>query len=255
MPAQGLTGEPVASVARIVPFDSSKHAGMGINTQYLATLSATQHAVMLNLPEFFYASHHYPLVFVKNDKNVLNACAITGLQAGKNLFVDEHGRWKNQAYVPASIRRLPFYTATANDPAIPDRKVIMVDEAGLSKSEDPFFDESGTSTDKWKQNEVFIADLIAAEQMTNRFTEKLSRLNLLEPFDAQINPQQLDSLRVTGMHRVNENRLNRLPAKVIQDLMQHGELSRIYAHLISLENFAKLLDLSVFKKQSGITKH
>ncbi|MCZ6722795.1 MAG: SapC family protein, partial [Gammaproteobacteria bacterium] len=73
--------------------------------------------------------------------------------------------------------------------------------------------------------------------------------------DAQINPQQKNSLRVSGMHRVDENRLNNLPAKVIKDLMQEGEMSRIYAHLISLENFAKLLDLSVIQQQADATRH
>jgi hypothetical protein len=59
-----------------------------------------------------------------------------------------------------------------------------------------------------------------------------------------VNPERQDSLRLTGMYRVNETRLNRLAAKTIRSLMQGGEMSRIYAHLISLENFAKLLDLS-----------
>ena len=46
------------------------------------------------------------------------------------------------------------------------------------------------------------------------------------------------------MHRVYEDKLNQLPADTVKELMEQGEMSRIYAHLISLENFAKLLDLS-----------
>ncbi len=53
------------------------------------------------------------------------------------------------------------------------------------------------------------------------------------------------------MHRVNEDRLNQLPAKAIKAMMSRGELSRVYAHLISLENFAKLLDLSVVDDNTG----
>ena len=78
---------------------------------------------------------------------------------------------------------------------------------------------------------------------------------MLEAFDAQINPQQADGMRVTGMHRVNENRLNSLDAGTIKRLMQQGSLSRIYAHLISLENFAKLLELSAASGPASGVRH
>ncbi|MCZ6883492.1 MAG: SapC family protein [Gammaproteobacteria bacterium] len=241
--------------SRIVPFDSQIHAGLGIDPQQLKHFSARHNAITINLVEFFYASQHFPIVFVKTDNDMMQTSAITGLQKNENLFVGEQGHWQQHVYVPAYIRRFPFYTADANDKTKPDKKIIMVDEAGLVECDDPFFDKSGHATEKWSQVESFIADYISAEKMTVRFATKLDRLGLMEPFDAQINPQQKNSLRVSGMHRVDENRLNNLPAKVIKDLMQEGEMSRIYAHLISLENFAKLLDLSVIQQQADATRH
>ena len=48
---------------------------------------------------------------------------------------------------------------------------------------------------------------------------------------------------VRGLFRVSEDRLNTLSGEAVKELMVRGELSRIYAHLMSLDNFAALLDL------------
>ena len=48
---------------------------------------------------------------------------------------------------------------------------------------------------------------------------------------------------IKGLFRVSEEKLNDLPGDVVKDLMARGELSRIYAHLMSLDNFTTLLDL------------
>lgn len=245
----------VADSPRLVAFDSSKHAGLGISPQHLCDFTLRHNVVPINLAEFFYASQNYPVVFLKHEKNAMQAAAVTGLQQGENLFADDRGNWQEHAYVPAYIRRFPFYTVPANDESDPDKRLIMVDETGLIPSPEPFFDASGKPTVKWKERQAFIADFISAEKQTKAFTARIGELGLLEPFDAQINPRGKDTMRVSGMLRIDENRLNRLPAKEIRALMQQGDLSRIYAHLISLENFAKLLDLSVVRKQSKTTNN
>jgi len=243
-----------AHASRIVPFDARKHAGLGVSQSHLSNFMATRNSVEISLTEFFYASRHYPVVFVKTEMNTMQACVVTGLRQAENLFIDEHGNWQDHAYVPAYIRRFPFYTVDTNDSLQAGKLMIMVDEFGLSKSENPFFDGSGKATDKWKKMESFIADFISAQKLTLTFTEKIEDLELLEAFEAQVNPQLQKRMQVSGMFRINENRLNSLSNRVIKDLMIQGELSRIYAHLISLENFAKLLDLSISKDQLSTIK-
>ena len=243
MPADPLSENPGINPESIVPFDSKRHAGLGLNRTRLHHFAASHHAFAISLPEFFYAARHYPLVFVKSEDSEMRASVITGLRSAENLFVDARGDWREQAYVPAYVRRFPFYVVDGKDET-PDKKMIMVDESGLEESDDPFFDAAGEATDKWKAQEILIADFIAAEHRTVEFAAHMAELDLLEAFDARVNPEQQNSMHVIGMYRVNEDRLNRLPAKTIKAMMSRGELSRVYAHLISLENFAKLLDLS-----------
>ena len=44
------------------------------------------------------------------------------------------------------------------------------------------------------------------------------------------------------MHRVDEKRIEHLNASQFKNLAKKGILGRIYAHLLSLENFARLLE-------------
>jgi hypothetical protein len=234
----------------IVPLDAQKHAGLGVDQSCLRRFIAQCNVFTITLPEFFYAARHYPVVFVKTEDATMRASVITGLRQNQNLYVDTQGDWHEQVYVPASVRRFPFYAVAVGDVSCADKTLVMVDESALVSSDEPFFDRHGEATAKWKSSEIFIADFAAAEKQTASFAARMAELGLLEAFDAQVNPQQQDSLQVTGMYRINEDRLNRLAAKTVRKLMVQGEMSRIYAHLMSLENFAKLLDLSAAAEQT-----
>jgi len=240
-----LNDKPGVS-GKIVPFDAKKHAGLGVSQSSQSRFMATRIAFMISLTEFFYASQHYPVVFLKSADDSIQASVVTGLREAENLFVDREGNWQEHCYVPASVRRFPFYSVDTRVDGVV-RSVICVDETGLEVSAHSFFETSGEASKNWVKMEKLITDFNAAEKLTLDFGAMLDRLGLLEAFEAQINPTQQKRMHVTGMYRVDEERLNQLPAKVIKDLMKKGELSRIYAHLISLENFAKLLDLAAGK--------
>ncbi|MGH8369466.1 MAG: SapC family protein, partial [Gammaproteobacteria bacterium] len=84
--------------------------------------------------------------------------------------------------------------------------------------------------------------LEGARPATEHLCRDIKELGLLEPFEAHAFPKQGKEMRLRGMFRVNETRLNELQTKDIKRLMKHGELSRIYAHLMSLDNFKFLMD-------------
>ena len=49
-------------------------------------------------------------------------------------------------------------------------------------------------------------------------------------------------IQLTGMFRVDEKKIEHLNSSQLKNLVKKGVLGRIYAHLVSLENFAALLD-------------
>lgn len=246
----GVAASVNSGYQKIVAVDRDKLRGQGVNKNSCEQFASRQNTAQLNLIEFFHALPFYPIVFTKQQNGDYMPCAVLGLAAGENLFTDERGIWQHDAYVPAYIRRYPFITEAisshdidAGDQAL--RKPVFVDEAALSDDAASLFIGNGVATPEWQTIESFVSDYISAEKLTLAFTKKLAAMELLEPFDAQIHPDKGDMMRLKGLHRINEDRLNRLPVDTIKALMQSGELSRIYAHLISLENFAKLLDRKV----------
>jgi hypothetical protein len=57
----------------------------------------------------------------------------------------------------------------------------------------------------------------------------------------QATPEQGEPLQLTGMYRVAEAKLSALDAEVLKDMVKKGVLGRIYVHLLSLDNFQRLL--------------
>jgi hypothetical protein len=49
-------------------------------------------------------------------------------------------------------------------------------------------------------------------------------------------------MQLNGMYRVTESKLEFLNAGQHKNLLRKGIMGRIYLHLLSLENFARLLD-------------
>jgi hypothetical protein len=72
----------------------------------------------------------------------------------------------------------------------------------------------------------------------------LADYGLLEPFTMQATPKAAGAkpLQMTGMFRVAEKRIEDLNSAQLKNLVRKGILGRIYLHLLSLENFARLLD-------------
>jgi hypothetical protein len=50
------------------------------------------------------------------------------------------------------------------------------------------------------------------------------------------------AMQLAGMYRVDENKLGELNASQLKNLVKKGVMGRVYAHLLSLENFAGLLE-------------
>ena len=220
--------------------DRKAHAGLGLtpDPQRFAT---GLHSVYVSLPEFVAASRVCPVVFVETASAAPSPVMLTGLEQSLNLCVDAKGDWLPDLYCPAFVRRYPFCTARVG--ADGEQTVICVDESALDKTRPALFTADGEETPVWQARLKLIQELDAAGRQTEVFCARLQALQLLEPFDADIQPTGGERKRLSGMLRVNESRLNTLPSQTLTELMRSGFLSRIYAHLMSLDNFQRLLAL------------
>ena len=213
-------------------------------------------ALPLSFTEFTVACRDYPIAFLTaGDNGGYLPMAVLGLENQQNLFVTKDGAWDGGAYVPAYVRRYPFcMTRVTVDGREQPERVACVEKRAISEKGDALFDKNGAPLPEWDTRQKLLfeyeADLLRSEEMCRT----LAALQLFEPFTMQAVPNEGEPLAMTGMHRVAEQKLAELPAEQLKDLVQKGILSRVYAHLISLSNFSRLLDRRVSSAKGGSPK-
>lgn len=230
----------------VVPFDKNKHAGLGVRPDYSFAWCASLNAVYVNAVEFARAATDFPIAFTRDERSgEFLPVAVLGLRKDENLFVDAKGNWRKLCYVPAYFRRHPFCIAElpAADGADPQR-LVCVQEDQLGESESPMFGADGEPTEAWETAQKLLEAVEGARQQTRALCQRLEALELLVPFDALATARGGQQMRLQGMLRVDEEKLGKLSGKELTQMMSKGELRCLYAHLISLENFARLLDMT-----------
>ena len=202
-------------------------------------------AIPLSLAEFAPAMHEYPIVFTSGDQGkTFTPGAVLGLTGGENLFLEGEG-WATKAYVPAYARRYPFCMAQVRvQDKVQENRLICVEKRFLDDAGEALFDEAGKALPRWEAIQRLLTEFEADLERTREACSILADYALFEPFSMQATPKEGSSggVQLTGMHRVSEAKLNELNANQLKNLMRKGILSRAYLHLVSLENFARLLE-------------
>ncbi len=168
--------------------------------------------------------------------------AITGLEQGRNLFVDEHMHW-TAAYLPAVLRTWPFRLLNKEDDE-GSRPVAVQRDALNATSGDPLFDDHGQEM-PWLQ--AILKELVAldaAEVTTAAMVDALDAAGVLTERALQAVLPNGRQMELTGFLSVDEHKLHTLDDKVVADLHRQGALAMAYLHLLSLRQFKPLMELA-----------
>lgn len=229
----------------LIPFDKEAHRELTIDTDSGYSFASELHAIYLASVEFLQAARHFPIVFSGETDNAAGIVpmVVTGLRTQQNLFVGPDGKWPDDVYVPAYLRRYPFYTAQVRRDSQTEEHMICVDPAGLVKGGKSLLDKDGKASEEWTRMENFIREMELARQQTQRFTEILAEHDLFEPFEAQVHETKAgNEFRIGGMRRISEEKLKGLPGEALQELEKKDYLFLIHLHRMSLDNFRLLLN-------------
>jgi hypothetical protein len=168
---------------------------------------------------------------------------VLGLEQGKNLFLMSDSTWDRRAYLPAYVRRYPFCMATVTvDGKVRDERLVCVEKKALRDKGDRLFDDAGKTLPEWEQQQKLLIEYEADLGRTNEMCKVLASLEVLEPFTMQARPNEGAPMSLTGMARVNQQKVMALEAEQIKSLMTRGYLAAVYAHVASLANFQRLLE-------------
>lgn len=197
-------------------------------------------SVILAGAEFASAAKEYPICFTKTNDDKVVPTAVLGIREKENLFITSDNQWDGK-YLPAFVRRYPFVLSQTADES---ELSVCIDESYAGFSSDvgkPLFDENGNNTPLLQETIDFLSEYQNHYQRTELFVRQLMAMDLLQSLDANIKIVDGRQFVLSGLLVVDEKKLMGLTDAKVLALFRTGELAWIYAHLISLGNFADLV--------------
>lgn len=228
------------------PLSVEAHSNLGVDpVEQPYAFAAGTNIVPLTVTEFAPAALSYPVIFVGDARQPV---AVMGLRPGENLFVSDAGVFKPEAYIPAYVRRYPF--VFANDEVqkrlilCVDRDAAFIKEGGAT----PLFVD-GKPSPYVEQAMEFCNNFEQERLRTEAFVKLLTDLDLLETREANFTPRNPDGTpgapqKIAEYFAVSEDKLKALSGDKLVELRDNGALGQIYAHLVSLLGWDRLVAIA-----------
>ena len=243
--SEGLAGS-VLFYEKPEPLSAENHGKLGVDpVDKPYAFVAKSHVVPLTVTEFAPAALSYPVIFVGESRQPV---AVMGLRPTENLFIEPTGEFRAEAYIPAYVRRYPF--VFANDDA-QKRMILCIDRAAefVKEGGSTALFEDGKPSAYTQQAMEFCNNFEQERMRTEAFIKLLTDMDLLETRDAVFTPRNPDGTagtpqKLADYYAVSEEKLKALPAKKLAELRDNGALGQIYAHLVSLLGWDRLIAMT-----------
>lgn len=244
LPANGEITGNVLFYSRPEPLSIELHGKLKLlrsETPY--AFASMSHVVPLQVTEFGPASLSFPIIFAGAEKNPL---AVMSIRPDENIFISRAGKFEDDAYIPAYIRRYPFVLANAPDQ---EQLIVCIDRGSalLSDDGDVALFEDGKASEYTENAIKFCGDFEGERQKTESFVKVLTELDLLDTrqtnFQAPAGPDGVmpEPVQIADYFAVSEEKLAKLSAEKLVELRDTGALQQIYAHLNSLFGWDRLI--------------
>ena len=233
---------PPFGYREVVPFLKTQKVRL-LRAGEVPEFARNGNAIPISHTEFQLVAREYPIVFTTGDEGrTFAAVAVLGMTGGENLFYAD-GAWARGVYVPAYARRYPFCMARVSIDKVEQKdRLICVEKDFVDDRGEAMFDGKGEPNPKWTGIERLLSEYEADLERSREMCAILSDYGLLEPFTMQATFNKGGAMHLTGMQRVSEKNLENLNAAQLKNLMRKGYMARLYLHLLSLENFSRLLE-------------
>jgi hypothetical protein len=250
--APELTGQ-VLFYRRPEPLSLDRHRKLGIK-QVSAPFAflRTAHAVPVTVTEFGLAATSFPIIFVGQEKTPV---AVMGIRQNENEYVDASGNPDPDSYMPAFVRRYPFVFASDNQS---DRLLLCIDREASMISENadvPLFE--GEQPSRFTQDAIeFCKEFERQRRATVEFIEMIDRAGLFETKSVTFTPRDPSGAagepqKIADYFAISEERLNNLSNDKFQEIRNTGALAPIYAHMVSLLNWQRVIQRTLRRLNGG----
>jgi hypothetical protein len=208
------------------------------------------HVVPITVNEFGVAACSFPVIFAGPEKTPL---AVMGARAGENVFVTAAGDVDPEVYLPAFVRRYPFVFAGDNQS---EQMLVCIDRAAPMIGENPdlpFF--NGDEPSQYTQDAIeFLKEFERHRQATDMFVKAIIDFDLFEEKSVSISNRtekgEEEQVKIADYFAISEEKLNALSKEKFAELREKNLLAPIYAHLISLLTWPRLIHRALMIQQN-----
>lgn len=237
----------------LIPLSSVDHADFRSRSVDAAPFLVSQHAIPLTVDEFVAAQRFVPIIFSAGDESV--PLALMGLNEGVNTFLNDEGKLRGPAYVPAYVRRYPWMLAKLRPDS--DELSLCFDPTSEAIGQ---FDDGQPLFEDGKPGEItqgilkFCEDFEQAAARTGQFMRELAELDLIMDGEVAIQiPGNDQPFVYRGFRMVNEEKLRDMRGDQLRKINQSGMLPLIHAHLFSLQLMRELFEAQVQQGKGPIS--
>jgi len=222
-----------------------RHKDWKIKQKRSYAYAARAHAVPVVLDEVPLLEGYFPLVFTPGDNPAM--VALTGLRPDESLMVQKDGSWRPGFPVPAYITRYPFILVQVpND----TRMILVMEEDANVVGPDgdlPLFDAEGKGTQNGQEVLNYCGAFNRSVEITQAFCRELQERGLLVDQRADLVAPDGQRISLSGFRVIDEQKFNALPDDVFVEWRKRNWVGIVYAHLMSLGRWSRLLELTAGK--------
>ncbi|MBR8842822.1 MULTISPECIES: SapC family protein [Pseudoalteromonas] len=221
--------------------DAGKHKKFYAKLDTDLLHSKERHLVVITPSEVAKAALNFPICFIKSGGDAkFQMIAILGLETGKNAFY--RGNRFESPYIPQHLVKYPFVLAKTSD----EKTYLAIHASALNSSGigEPLFQDSGELSDFLKLRHSQLEELYRQDELSFQFVNRLSELGLLTEFSFKFDLGDGEKKEIGGLYSVDRELLNSLDDESLLSLQKSGMLEAVHAHLLSLGQLQRVIDLS-----------
>ncbi len=234
-------------MANFQPLHKETHGNVKLKKPTNVAGLKTTHALGVVVQEFALAGNQYPIAFVKDQSGEgYFPVAIMGLEQNKNLFVNDQDQFEGM-YIPARFTHQPLSVVPNKDDATLFGIAIDMDHELVSESEgEALFNEDGSESETLETRKKALMAYVENEHITKAFVDAVKQYDLFHEQNLNVKVKDKE-YNLTGLHLINEKKLNELSDEAFLDLRKRGFLAPIFAVLGSMHQVTKLIRLQADK--------
>jgi len=221
-------------MAELKELNPDDHGDLKVAINSAVKVAKNQHLINLKVSEVGHAVTSFPVFLTKVTNDTAWAVsAIASFEMNSNLFV-ENDEWR-ASYQPTSMQTYPFFLMKS--PRKEGEITMGIEESNQAFSKDEgeaLFDKDGKASVYLSRVTAQLQSDFNNEIHTHQFTKKLDELGMIKAMDLQIHYAEGAVNTLKGLNTIDEEKLQNLEVKTLDELRKAGYLGPIYGMLISI---------------------